>query len=259
MHSRSSQIGINENRLREAHDRLRHVLKVRNRGSTALALVDNTARRNLEWQDIVLASGVGLGTFILLPWFIALPASLWALFYRTAADARKIRRTAPGHETRLPGFENFWAHSAFRFIAALDGYNARVAVIHAVRQDHWQKDNPESLRLIAAADAMADLLNEATPKFYAALQPLVRFQPHKEIKDVLKPPAPEDDDRFRLLDPMKLSEGFSGLEWLEFDANYILASRLPEQLEQDLIRMGTEADSDPWVELERRAQEEEGE
>jgi hypothetical protein len=238
-------------RLREAHGRLKDVLHIRDRRTTALALVDNAARRKIEWQDIAIASGVGVGTFILLPWFIAIPAAVASLFYRTVKEAKNIRKTGPAHEGRLPGFDNFWAYSAYRFIRSLDGYNVRVAVIQAVRNDHWRKQKPESERLMDAADAMTDLLHPTVPKLVAALGTLLQYQP--KTKDILQPPSREEDDRFRLLDPMKLLEGVSGLEWLEFDGDYILASYLPQQLRDDLARIESEDASDleaPWKKLE---------
>jgi hypothetical protein len=238
-------------RLREAHDRLKDVLHVRDRRTTALALVDNAARRKIEWQDIAIASGVAAGTYIFLPWFIAIPAAVASLFYRTVKEAKDIRKTGPAHEGRLPGFDNFWAYSAYRFIRSLDGYNVRVAVVQSVRHDHWRRENENSARLMEAADAMTDLLQPTIQKLCVALGTLLQFQP--KTKDILQPMSKEEDDRLRLKDPMKLLEGVSGLDWLEFDGDYILASYLPQQLRDDLARIESEDASDleaPWKKLE---------
>lgn len=210
----------------EAHNCVEQVLKERS-GSIAKAFVSNVKRDKPGAVDVVMGVVVGGVVFFFTGDPTLMMASAPAGFF--ARNFRRLFRIRGSRDqigdSDIPELSSFWNATCYMFVRFMRGFNARVDVIRALREDGVQ---------LEVAEEWERRLQEARPQLLRARDKLLKLVPlsaNPMFKDEL-------EDRVRKLDPLGYGKGnVPMLEWLDMDSEKIRISLAEDQLMQDIVKM----------------------
>lgn len=210
----------------QAHDEVEMVLRERT-ANIVPAFISNVRRDRPGAVDTVLGLLLGAGV-LAVTWdpVTALAAATGGLFARNAKRLHGVRGSSDQiGDSKIAELDSFWNKSCYLFIRFVQGFNKRVEVVRALREDEVQLDVAREWEI---------RLEGARPQLIRARDELVRLT-HLTLN---KKDREELEDRARMKDPLGCDKGaVTMLSWLDVDAERIRMSLADDQLKKDIVKM----------------------